>query len=158
MVQEGGVSGFYFLQPISRISVSSYCSLGFCCHYLRWGDCFDFFFIAFDLDFELGQPRQGETFEGSFPEGRTAEGDRARSPLLCPVLPTSGQPKATRGLQSGGLPAGVWLLGELPRAWLSREPGSWSAVFFVLFIFSWIQINEAPGPLRSSQIFQTHVT
>lgn len=98
-VQEGGVSGFYFLQPISRNSASSYCSLGFYCHYLRWGDCFDFIFyflLAFDLDFELGQPRQGEALESSFPEGRTGEDCRGGQSTQSPPLSCIAYVRATQ--------------------------------------------------------------
>lgn len=92
--------------------------------------------------------------------GRTEEGDIIHdlNPPVFPSSPVSRPPKATPGLQSSGLPAGVWLLGELSRAWLSRAPGSLSAFFFALCIFSWIQINEVPGLLLSQQIFQTHAT
>lgn len=69
--------------------------------------------------------------------GRIEEGDIIHdlNPPVFPSSPVSRPPKATPGLQSSGLPAGVWLLGELSRAWLSRAPGSLSAFFFALLYF-----------------------
>lgn len=47
VVQGGGVWGFYFLHSGSLNPAFRYCSLGFCCHYLRWEGCFDFILIYY---------------------------------------------------------------------------------------------------------------
>lgn len=152
-MQEGGVSGLYFLQPISRNSASSYCSLGFYCHYLRWGVFFFFFLLlAFVLDSELGQPRQGEAFEGTFPEGRTGEdcrgGQSTQSPPLSRVAYvrasqshswTAERRAPSRSLVTGRAPQGLAVQGD----WLT------DCLFLCVFYF---QLNSDKRSSRATSV------
>lgn len=68
---------------------------------------------------------------------------------MFPSLPVSRPHKATPGLQSSELPEGVWFLGELSRAWLSRAPGSLSAFFLALLYF---QLDSAKQSSRATSV------
>lgn len=95
--------------------------------------------LAFVSDFELGQSRRGEAFEGSFPEGRAGEDCRGELSTQSPPLSRVAYVRAaqshswtaerrahSRTLVTGRAPQGLAVQG----AWLTV------CLFLCVFLFS----------------------